>query len=228
MSLSPAAISVAGDGLHFKIKMIELNRIYNEDCLLTMRKMADKEIDCVITDPPYNAGYDIDNDNLPLIEFMEFCATWIKEVERISKSQVYIIDPKYSYPIYKLSGGGYHHTYTHFKNNAMRGMQGGFANTTSVIVFHSGKVNRIDQYPNDLWDIPIVPHKLKHPTPKPEKLYDIIILKFTEEGQVVYDPFAGSGTIGVSAQKYKRSYIGSETVKEYYLEAINRIQPILF
>lgn len=205
-----------------------LNKIFNEDCLQTMSRMPDKSIDCVITDPPYNAGYDIDNDSMPLIEFMKFCETWIKEVERISKTQVYIIDPKYSYPIYKLADGtNYHHTYTHFKNNAMRGMQGGFANTTSVIVFHQGKVNKVEAFPNDLWAIPIIPHNLKHPTPKPEKLYDIIILKFTNEGETVYDPFCGSGTIGVTAQKHKRNYIGSETVKKYYDEAISRIQPIL-
>lgn len=208
---------------------MDFNKIYFEDCLDTMSRMTDKSINCVITDPPYNAGYNIDNDNMPLFEFMQWCEKWIKEVERVSDSQVYIVDPKYSYPFYKLPDStNYHHTYTHFKNNAMRGMRGGFANTTSIIVYHSGKVNKIDKFPNDLWEIPIVPHNLKHPTPKPEILYDIIMLKFTEPNHLVYDPFCGSGTIGVSALKHNRKYLGSETVKIYYEEAINRIQPLLF
>lgn len=45
----------------------------------------------------------------------------------------------------------------------------------------------------------------KHPTQKPEYLLERIILASTEEGQVILDPFCGSGTTGVEAVKYGRS-----------------------
>ncbi|MDR9825188.1 hypothetical protein RCJ22_06195, partial [Vibrio sp. FNV 38] len=36
---------------------MELNRIFNEDCLVTLGKMADETIDLVVTSPPYNKGF---------------------------------------------------------------------------------------------------------------------------------------------------------------------------
>ena len=55
----------------------------------------------------------------------------------------------------------------------------------------------------------------KHPTQKPEYLLERIILASTEEGQVVLDPFCGSGTTGVEALKYGRRFIGIDVSKEY-------------
>ena len=36
---------------------MELNKIYNEDCLLTLGKMEDNSVDLIVTSPPYNKGY---------------------------------------------------------------------------------------------------------------------------------------------------------------------------
>jgi DNA modification methylase len=44
--------------------MIELNKIYNEDCFITMSKIEDNSIDLIITSPPYNKGYWSSNRNL--------------------------------------------------------------------------------------------------------------------------------------------------------------------
>ena len=42
-----------------ELTMIEINKIYNEDCFITMSKMDDASIDIVMTSPPYNIGIDI-------------------------------------------------------------------------------------------------------------------------------------------------------------------------
>ena len=55
----------------------------------------------------------------------------------------------------------------------------------------------------------------KHPTQKPEYLLERIILASTEEGQVVVDPFCGSGTTGSVALKHNRKFIGIDNVEEY-------------
>lgn len=55
----------------------------------------------------------------------------------------------------------------------------------------------------------------KHPTQKPEYLLERIILASTEEGQLVLDPFCGSGTTGVEAVRYGRKFIGIDISKEY-------------
>ena len=55
----------------------------------------------------------------------------------------------------------------------------------------------------------------KHPTQKPEYLLEKIVLASTEEGQVILDPFCGSGTTGVEAVRYGRKFIGIDTSEEY-------------
>lgn len=55
----------------------------------------------------------------------------------------------------------------------------------------------------------------KHPTQKPEYLLERIILASTEKGQLVLDPFCGSGTTGVAALRHGRRFIGIDNCEEY-------------
>ena len=55
----------------------------------------------------------------------------------------------------------------------------------------------------------------KHPTQKPEYLLEKIVLSSTEEGQVILDPFCGSGTTGVEAVRFGRKFIGIDISEEY-------------
>lgn len=55
----------------------------------------------------------------------------------------------------------------------------------------------------------------KHPTQKPEYLLEKIILASTNEGDIVLDPFCGSGTTGAVATRYGRSFIGIDSCEEY-------------
>ena len=64
----------------------------------------------------------------------------------------------------------------------------------------------------------------KHPTQKPEYLLDRIVLASTEVGQVVLDPFCGSGTTGVSALRFGRKFIGIDDCEEYLLITKKRLE----
>ena len=55
----------------------------------------------------------------------------------------------------------------------------------------------------------------KHPTQKPEYLLEKIVLASTKEGQIILDPFCGSGTTGVEALRYGRKFIGIDNCEEY-------------
>ncbi len=75
-------------------------------------------------------------------------------------------------------------------------------------------------HPSNLWtDLTVpfwsMPENTDHPTQKPEKLLAKIILASSNEGDVVFDPFLGSGTTSVAAKKLNRRYIGVE-IDEYY------------
>jgi site-specific DNA-methyltransferase (adenine-specific) len=62
-----------------------------------------------------------------------------------------------------------------------------------------------------------------HEAQKPLRLIKFLINLTTREGQLILDPFMGSGTTAVSAMDLKRDFIGFESDKEYYDKSINRI-----
>ncbi|MCD6452842.1 MAG: site-specific DNA-methyltransferase [Dehalococcoidales bacterium] len=80
----------------------------------------------------------------------------------------------------------------------------------------------------NLWEIPPPQPSEKthgkHPTQKPSKLLERILLASTNEGDVVLDPFNGSGTTGVVALKLGRKYIGIELSQEYLNLTVKRLQ----
>lgn len=72
-----------------------------------------------------------------------------------------------------------------------------------------------DTYPSNFWDDITIPfwsmkENTAHPTQKPEKLIAKLILASSKEGDLVLDPFMGSGTTSVVAKKLSRNYIGIE------------------
>ena len=62
----------------------------------------------------------------------------------------------------------------------------------------------------------------KHPTQKPIELLEKIILASTDENDLILDPFNGSGTTGIVANRLNRKYIGIEREKEYLNITIKR------
>jgi len=63
----------------------------------------------------------------------------------------------------------------------------------------------------------------KHPTQKPEDLLERVILASTNEGDLVLDPFMGSGTTGVAAVRHARKFIGIEKEQQYFDIAKKRL-----
>lgn len=84
----------------------------------------------------------------------------------------------------------------------------------------------------DVWNIPSTPKSEKklgyHPTQKPFKLLERVVLSSTSEGDIVLDPFNGSGTTGVVSISNNRSYIGIDFCDEYLDLTIKRLEDIRF
>lgn len=66
----------------------------------------------------------------------------------------------------------------------------------------------------------------KHPTQKPVDLLTRIILASTKEGDLVLDPFCGSGTTGIACNMLNRRFIGIDIEKKYLDIAIKRFQEL--
>lgn len=83
-------------------------------------------------------------------------------------------------------------------------------------------------HPSNLWtDISIpfwsMPENTDHPTQKPEKLIAKLILASSKPGDLVFDPFLGSGTTAVVAKKLNRRFVGVEQEPEYCQMSIKRL-----
>lgn len=89
-----------------------------------------------------------------------------------------------------------------------------------------------DTYPSNFWDditVPFwsMPENTEHPTQKPEKLIAKLILASSNEGDLVFDPFLGSGSTAAVARKLNRYYFGIEKSPEYAAVAACRAEKAL-
>ena len=251
---------------------MQINKIYNENCLKTMGKMPDQYIDFIITSPPYD---DIRNYNGYIFEF-EKTALEIKRVLKNGGVIIWVIGDKTENGsesltsfkqalFFKKIGLKIHDTMIYYKNNPMpqtgnryhqhfeymfaiskgnpkifnpiveptkhrglanmknRGRDGSLSyekiqrtkeKKVGNVFFYSigGGISTKDKI------------AYKHPAIFPEKLVSDQIKTWTNEKNLVYDPFMGSGTTAKVAELLNRDWIGSEISKEYIEIANQRIE----
>ena len=66
----------------------------------------------------------------------------------------------------------------------------------------------------------------KHPTQKPIQLLEHFVLILSNENDVIFDPFSGSGSSGVAALMHNRKFVGSEINEEYYKNSVERLDNV--
>lgn len=237
---------------------MELNRIYNEDCLSTLSRMEDNSIDLIITSPPYNKGYwstnrnpnngfhtksrcidyGVFDDNMPPSEYEQWqrkilteCCRVIKPSGSIWYNHIDILrDCRTIHPVFVYDFP-----------------------IKQIIVWNRGNTPKLDNsyfFPINEWLFWIKktpdsrPYfdkgraaqqksiwnmtpdtKNEHPAPFPVELPRNIIASCSKEGDIIYDPFMGSGTtaLGVVTVGGGRKYIGSEISPDYVAMAEERI-----
>jgi len=239
--------------------MLEINKIYHENCLDTLKKIDDNSIDLVITSPPYNMNLRIRNgqycsrqivkefstkyegfdDNLQIDEYYNLHLSILKELLRTSKLIFYNIQivTGSKRAFFKIIG-----ELNEFlkdiviwdKGFAQPAMAERVLNRRIELILIFDSKNAISrQFENsyfkrgtfdDLWQIKRSKKITNiHSAVFPEELVKIIIDNFSKIGDLVYDPFMGTGTTAVVAKKLKRNFIGSEIIKNYYDLSLKRI-----
>lgn len=94
-----------------------------------------------------------------------------------------------------------------------------------AIVCHKGKAPIRGKRNGSVWKYAKVPPiKMVHPTQKPVELLEELICKWSDEGNIVLDPFVGSGTTLVAALNTNRHFIGYEIDAQYYTTACERVK----
>ena len=251
------------------MKMIELNKIYNEDCLEGMKRIPDGSVHCVITSPPYNVdlgnnkynkfGYGQHEDNLPHEKYLRWMRSVFQECYRVLSSDgricVNIGDgrngkvPTHSDFIFLLREVVFKPitTINCNKNNTSNRCAWGsylsakapsfprsfeyiliFGKTDSLQRDGETTVTKLEwrEYTNGLWTF--APERnqkrIGHPAMFPLELPSRLIKMLTYNGDIVLDPFMGSGTTAIAAIRTKRNFIGFELQKEYFDMAEKRIK----
>jgi len=189
--------------------------------------MPDGFVDAIVSDPPYGMSYVSswrkrkfeaikDDDNLDWVQ--PFC----DEAYRVMKedSHIYLFCNDYAISDFRnaLDKVGFRvkRALVWVKNNHTSGdLLGDYANKTEFIVFaHKGRRLLKGGRESNVLEFKRV-GTMQHPTQKPVDLVAYLLNKSTEEQDIVYDPFMGSGTTAVACQNLNRNYIGSELSKEY-------------
>lgn len=215
---------------------------YNMNLRIRNGKYCSRQIN-----PPtkeFTTKYKGFNDNLPIDEFYEFHLNVLKELLRVSPIVFYNIQvvTGSKRAFFKIIGELNEYLKDIIvwdKGHAQPAMGEGILNRQTELILVFDKNNAISwQFEkrnftrgtlNDIWLIKrgAKAKELKnHSAVFPEALVEKILINFSNEGDVVYDPFAGSGTTGVVAKKLNRKFIGSEILKEYADLARKRIQNV--
>lgn len=107
----------------------------------------------------------------------------------------------------------------HYKGNKKGELSGNPKGKNPEDVWTATVERLYDDWEKSIWDIPNVksnhPEKTSHPCQFPVELVERCILALTNEGDVVYDPFAGVGSTIIGALKNGRRALGTELVPEY-------------
>jgi DNA modification methylase len=234
---------------------MEYNKIYNENCVDTMKGMPDNFIDATITSPPYDnlrtykngVGDEWSFDTFKPIADELYRTTkeggvvvWVVGDATINGSET---GSSFRQALYfKEIGFRLHDTMIYQKNN--------FSNPSSnryhqifeyMFVFSKGKpktfnpiIDRKNITAGGVGSYNIWKYKTskngqedeiayQHPAIFPSELVKDHLLSWTIEGDIVYDPFMGSGTTAKQCIEFNRNYIGSEISKEYWDIADKRL-----
>ena len=205
-----------------------INKIIRGDCIKILKSMEENCVDIVFTDPPYNIKkkYDGYADNLSSEEYKDWMSVVINLSERISRRGViFYVAGKHTKMFFDLMPKA-HLVIVH--KRAIGAMSGNY-----FLQYHSmfSTVKPINKT-KDLWNDVRLPgegyyfREPRYDTPGLTglELTKKVIESFTTAGDLVLDPFMGTGTTAVACIELKRIYIGVEQSQKYCEIAEERIK----
>ncbi|WP_298833766.1 site-specific DNA-methyltransferase [uncultured Planococcus sp.] len=228
---------------------IELNRVYQQDCLEGMAQLPDHSVDLLVCDPPYGIDFSsnyrkhsvlkstggIAGDGLDNTDFL---GRVIAEIDRVLKpgSHVYWFTRWDRVHLQQPLLAEYFtmkNALVWMKNNwSMGDLAGSYAGQYETILFAQkgrrtlNEVGGRKRHTDILQFDRISPQKLRHSHEKPEDLIEFLLSKSSNEGDVVLDPFCGSGTTAAVAARLNRQFITFELDADYVAIANQRLAEV--
>jgi len=227
----------------------QIDEIYHGDALVLMEDIPKETIDLIVTDPPFAIEFKAKRNNynrtpgrvlegyneIAREKYYDFTVGWMRKAHKILKKtgSVYIFSgwTNLKEILNALDDVGFITI-----NHLIWKYQFGVFTRRKYVTSHYHilfavkdakryKFNKIEHYPEDVWIInrEYWTGKIKTPTKLPTEIVEKILLFSSDPGDIVFDPFIGSGTVAVAAKMLGRHYLGFEIVKEYYNFAKERI-----
>ena len=217
-------------------------QLWQGDCLERMKEIPDGSVDLIVTDPPYKVtsrggytsagGMMLDETRRKGGVFKENSVTvsqWLPELFRPLKDQghCYIMCNNKNLHLFlnavKDSDFKLVKTMVWAKDNKIMS-QAYMSQIEFVLFLRKGKFKKINACgSSDLLRFDNVRNK-SHPTEKPVDLISHLAANSTDEGDLILDPFMGTGSAGVAAKNLNRKFIGIELDRDYFEIAKERIE----
>lgn len=215
-----------------------------------IRTLPDRSVDVILCDPPYNLGSystgdikmswrkDFNNDIAEWDEGVFDPADWHEEFIRVLKPTGNLL----IFTSYNLLGvwhqlldprfDTFQFMVWHKTNPPVKLYKAGFLNSCELIVVcwnkkHTWNFGRQNEMHNFL-ESPICQgnERLGHPTQKPVSILKKLLVMSSNPGDVIYDPFMGTGSVGEAALLLDRQFIGVEQEPRWYEKARKRLEHV--
>lgn len=208
----------------------------NSDAFEEIKVLPSESIDIILTDPPYGINYKsgFNKKSKKLINDYKGITEIYKEFYRILKNNSFCL----VFASWKNIDKDKQELEKYFKivnviiwkkgNTSMGDLKHSLAtNYEVIIVCTKGKPEIRGKREGTIWEYKKLPNnKMHHTTEKPVALLEHCLEKFSDEGDIVLDPFAGSFSTGVACVNKGRNFIGYELDEEYYKVGYNRLEEV--
>jgi len=188
--------------------------LYCGDCLEIMKLMPDKSVDLVLTDPPYGVRKKEVWDKREY--FLKNLDNWLSECLRLSKTIIWFTAGSVLPYVLRNREEVFHRLLIWNKppGSQLAGAMHSniWYSMEPILVFgEAPTTNKQKKYGFAVFDYPTVPSALyNHPTTKPLGLIEELLYFYSQENNLVLDPFLGSGTTAVACERLGRKWIGIE------------------
>lgn len=207
-----------------------VNKIICGNCFDLIKHIPDKEIDCIITDPPYGLKTNgIKNDK----DLSLFYAI-LPECHRVLKDNSFFItffSTKHLPALFKDNPFDYFWQFILYCPEGSVRSPIGFTKYMSCFMFKKGAPKLIKWKTDIFRDTPgkmVEPDEgfIDHPTPKPKHFIKQIMEMATKERDLILDPLIGSGSTAIACKQLNRRFVGFEITEKYCMLANERLEKV--
>jgi len=226
---------------------LEINKIYNEDCIIGMEKLKEESVDCIIIDPPFNSETKMASPFRPNSKARMSEEEWFIYNNMSSRGYISWMNRVFKELNRVLKKGGHIYVFCNWRNmrNTMDILEANFFVQKDLLVWDKEHFG-VGFFYRPQTEFILIAYKGMKPRPlnsksqanifrvkrlyraysivqKPVELIERFVELSTDEGDLILDCFMCSGTTAIASRNKRRNFIGFEINKENFEESQKRL-----